>query len=108
MTCNATITYRHFTVDWKTAADVNEKGEVLYAHSSNTDMNKQNDMLEIEKEGWKFGRKLMTEEEVIAMYPNWDTMNRADQQAARKLYGLPTSHGNSNTGGALHMTAASE
>ena len=50
----------------------------------------------------------MTEEEVIAMYPNWDTMNRADQQAARKLYGLPTSHGNSNTGGALHMTAASE
>ena len=108
MTCNATMTYRYFTVEWKKVAKTEPKEEALYAHNVRTDLNIINPMTEIEKEGWKFGRKLMTEEEVIAMYPNWDTMNRADQQAARKLYGLPTSHGNSNTGGALHMTAASE
>ena len=110
MTCNATITYRHFTVEWHTVVKAEPKTEMLYAHDVRTDMNKKDMMLEIldKRENWKFGRNQLSEEEVIEMYPNWDTMNRADQQAARKLYGLPTSHGNSNIGGALHMVVEEE
>ena len=44
----------------------------------------------------------------MSMYANWDSMSRTDQQAARKLYGFDTSHGDSTTGGALHMVTASE
>ena len=60
-------------------------------------------MEEIQKEGWKYGRELMSEEEFKQTYPTWDSMSREDQQAARKLYGFPTSHGDSTTGGAGNM-----
>ena len=52
----------------------------------------------------------MTEEEFMKMYGSqtWDNMSRADQQAARKLYGFSTSHGDSMTGGAFHMVAERE
>jgi hypothetical protein len=102
MTCNATITYRHFTVKWHTVAGVTERGEVFYAENVRTDLNKISPMLEIHKEGWKFGRKIMSEEKLMDMYPGWDKMSRSDQQAARKLYGLSTMHGDSESGGALH------
>ena len=47
----------------------------------------------------------MTEEEFMKMYGSqtWYNMSRADQQAARKLYGFSTSHGDSTTGGAGNM-----
>ena len=109
MTCNATITYRHFTVEWLKALK-NDSDEILYAHDVRTDMNKIDDMMEIldKRENWKFGRTQMSEEEFMSMYSNWDSMSRTDQQAARKLYGFDTSHGDSTTGGALHMVTASE
>ena len=62
---------------------------------------------EIQKEGWKFGREIMSEETFMEMYPAWDNMNKVDQQAARKLYGLSTSHGDSESGGALHSVVPS-
>ena len=65
-------------------------------------------MTEIQKEGWKFGREQISETKFMEMYSNWDNMDRADQQAARKLYGFPISHGDSMTGGAFHMVAERE
>jgi len=109
MTCNATITYRHFTVEWHAVVKDNpETGEVLYAKSSNTDMNKQNDMMEINKEGWKFGWTQQSEAEFMEGHGNWDTYNRADQIAALRAAGFDPGHGNSNKGGALHMVTATE
>ena len=114
MTCNATITYRHFTVEWLDLVKDDLKTGALYTHNTRTDMNNNdNIMTEIldKRESWKFGRKQMTEEEFMKMYGSqtWDNMSRADQQAARKLYGLTaTSHGNSMTGGAFHMIAERE
>ena len=108
MTCNATITYRHFDVKYFDVVNVNQdSGEAQYAVSSNTDLNKIKPMLEIQKEGWKFGREIMSEETFMEMYPAWDNMNKTDQQAARKLYGLSTSHGDSESGGALHSVVPS-
>ena len=103
MTCNATITYRHFTVDWHTAVGTDLRGEKQYTHNVNSATNKIDPMIEIRKEGWKFGREQMTEEGLREMYSTWDSMSRADQQAVRELYGFPTSHGDSTTGGAGNM-----
>ena len=97
MTCNATITYRYFTVKYfDVVKKETEQTEPQYAISSNTDLNKIDPMLEIEKEGWKFGREQMSEETFIKMYPTWDNMNQTDRLAARKLYGLS---GDSKSGG---------
>jgi len=114
MTCNATITYRHFTVEWLELVKDDLKTGALYTHNTRTDINNNdNIMTEIldKRESWKFGRKQMSEEEFMNMYPAivWDNMSRVDQQAARKLYGLTaTSHGDSMTGGAFHMVAERE
>ena len=108
MTCNATITYRHFTVDWLTVADVNERKEVLYAENVKTDLNKISPMLEIYNEGWKFGREEISMIDFMAGHGNWDTYSRADQISALKAAGFNPGHGDSNSGGALHMVTASE
>jgi len=110
MTCNATITYRHFTVEWHTVADVNKDRpeEVLYAENVKTDLNKISPMLEIYNEGWKFGREQVSMEDFMAGHGNWDTYSRADQISALKAAGFNPGHGDSNSGGALHMVTASE
>ena len=100
MTCNATITYRHFTVDWKTAADVNEKGEVSYAEPNTSDMNQTNIMSTIEKQPVLLR---INQEEFDEMYPAFDRMNKADQNAVLYLYGKNNPLGDSESGGALHM-----
>ena len=109
MTCNTTITYRHFTVDWHAVVKTDQK-DPIYTHNVRTDMNKMDAMMEIldKRENWKFGKDQMTQEEFMEMYSNWDSMSRADQQTALRLYGFDTSHGDSTTGGALHMVTASE
>jgi hypothetical protein len=104
MTINATITYRHFTVKWLDL--VNEKqvkmnnAEPLYAVSSNTDLNKIDPMLELRKEGWKFGHEQISTEEFMEMYPNWEKMDAKSRSAALKLYGIGKE---SMSGGAFHM-----
>ena len=104
MTCNTTITYRHFTVEWHDVVGIDtQTKEAQYAHNVRTDLNKIDPMIEIQKDGWKFGRERMSEKEFMESYPAWDNMSRADQQAARKLYGLAISHGDSETGGARNM-----
>jgi len=105
MTCNTTITYRHFTVEWHVLVKDDPKTGALYTHNVKSDMNKNDIMLEIidKQESWKFGREQMTEEEFMQMYPAWDNMSRADQQSARKLYGFSISHGDSEIGGAGNM-----
>ena len=110
MTCNATITYRYFDVEWKKAAAVNKRKEILYAHDVRTDMNQEHVMLEVldKKENWKFGWTQQSEIEFMAGHGNWDTWNRADQIAALKAAGFDPGHGDSNTGGALHMVTATE
>ena len=108
MTCNATITYRHFTVEWHTVADVNEKGEVLSAKNVRTDLNKISPMLEIYNEGWKFGREEISMIDFMAGHGNWDTYSRTDQISALKAAGFDPGHGDSNSGGALHMVTSTE
>ena len=104
MTINATITYRHFTAAWYDLANEKEvkvnDAEPLYTESSNTDLNKINSMLEIEKEGWKFGHEQITSEDFLKAYPNWDTMDGQARTAALKLYGIERE---SVSGGAFHM-----
>ena len=105
MTINATITYRNFTVDWLDL--VNEKevevndAEPLYAVSSNTDLNKIDPMLEIQKEGWKMGHEQISTDELLKMYPNWENMTGTERAKALNLYGIYQRE--SMSGGALHM-----
>ena len=105
MTINATITYRNFTVDWLDL--VNEKevevngAEPLYAVSSNTDLNKIDPMLEIQKEGWKMGREQISTDELLKMYPNWESMTGTERAKVLNLYGIYQRE--SMSGGALHM-----
>ena len=102
MTCNATITYRHFTVKWHTVADVNkETEEILYSHNVRTDLNKINPMLEIKKESWKF----RDDEFNISDYPEWDEMSAIDRERILEWYRM---HGSSKSGGAFHMVTKKE
>ena len=104
MTCNATITYRHFTVEWHTVVNVikkedspSGKEEVLYARSSDTDLNKIHPMLEIllDKQSWKLTDGTPDE----SNYANWDTMTQQQRNIVLEYYRL---HGPSKSGGALH------
>ena len=104
MTCNATITYRHFTVEWHTVVNVikkedspSGKEEVLYARSSDTDLNKIHPMLEIllDKQSWKLQDGTPDE----SNYANWDTMTQQQRNIVLEYYRL---HGPSKSGGALH------
>jgi len=110
MTCNATITYRHFTVVWYDLVKIGD-GQLqpdTYAHSSNTELNKIDQLIEVQTQRWKYagGNEMdsgqVSEKVFRTMYPTYDDMDRAEQQAARKLYGFSTSHGDSMVGGAGH------
>ena len=109
MTCNATITYRHFTVEWHTVADVNEKGEVLSAENVRTDMQNINISKQINKRVSP-GRPFLTleQEQFKRNWPGFDNMNRSDQILKLKAEGFDPGHGDSNSGGALHMVTATE
>ena len=109
MTCNATITYRHFTVEWHTVADVNEKGEVLSAENVRTDMQNINISKQINKHVSP-GRPFLTleQEQFKRNWPGFDNMNRSDQILKLKAEGFDPGHGDSNSGGALHMVTATE
>ena len=111
MTCNATITYRHFDVKWYAVVKHETKeSPAIYAHDVRTDMNKENPMLEIidKRENWKFGWEQQTEEEFMKGHGNWDTYSRADQIAALKAAGFDPGHGDSSRGGAFHMVTTKE
>ena len=108
MTCNVTITYRYFEVDWD-PKEHNEAGQVLASHSTRTDL-KNNPMAEIldPSENWKFGREQISKKDFFGMYPDWIDMNQSDQQAAMKLYGITTKHGSSPVGGAAKTVEMKE
>ena len=105
MTINATITYRHFTVtnwDLVNKKQVEENNaEAFYAPSSNTDLNKIHPMLEIHKEGFKFGHELISTADFLKGQPNWDKMKGHERAKALHLYGIYQRE--SMSGGALHM-----
>ncbi len=109
MTCNATITYRYFDVVWHTVAKKETKeAPAIYAHNVRTDLNKTNPMIEIQKEGWKFGWTQQSEIEFMKGHGNWDTYSRADQISSLKAAGFDPGHGDSARGGAFHMVTAKE
>ena len=105
MTCNATITYRHFTVEWHTVVDVIKKEdslsgreEVLYRHSSQTDLNKIHPMLGIylEKANWK----LTDGTPNASNYSGWDVMSPHERIIVLEYY---HQHGPSKSGGTGNM-----
>jgi hypothetical protein len=102
MTCNATITYRHFTVVYKTLVKVDKDRpeEKQYTENTDSDMNQTNIMSTIEKQP---ALLRITQEEFDEMYPAFDRMNKADQNAVLYLYGANNPQGDSESGGALHM-----
>ena len=110
MTCNTTLTYRHFTSEWHDVVKDDPKEETRYTHSVQTDMNQQDIMLEVldKNENWKFGRGQISREEFMEMYPTWDIMSQDKKQAALKLYGLTIGEGGSMRGGARHMVVKKE
>jgi len=106
MTCNTTITYRHFTVVWHKPIVTKEKRkdkpeeenvreEVRYGHSVRTDLNKIHPMLEIllDRQNWKLRDGSPDE----SNYAGWDNMTSAQQHIVREYYRL---HGPSKHGGA--------
>ena len=104
MTCNATITYRHFTVKFVEVVKKENKKtneEAQYTQSVRTDMNKIDPMLEIinKKENWKF-KDNTSDEFDTSDYPEWDEMDAGDKERILEWYRL---HGSSKSGGALHM-----
>ena len=111
MTCNTTITYRHHTVKFHKVVNRIKKEdspsgqeEVLYTdtETNKTDINETNIMTGLEKRPTLLR---ITQEEFDEMYPAFDRMSKADQNAVLYLYGKdnPLAHGDSESGGALHM-----
>jgi len=111
MTCNATITYRHFTVEWLHVVDVIKKEdspsgreEIQYGRRSvQTDLNKIHPMLGtyLEKTSWK----LTDGTPDASNYSGWDTMTQHERNIVFAYYEL---HGPSKSGGAFHMPAKKE
>ena len=102
MTCNATITYRHFTVEWfDVVKKETEQTEAQYAVSSNTDLNKINPMLEIllDKQNWK----LRDGSPDKSNFAGWDNMTQQQQHIVNEYYRL---HGPSKSGGMMHSLPA--
>jgi hypothetical protein len=104
MTCNTTITYRHFTVEWHTVVDRikaedSPSGieEVTYSHGVQTDLDKISPMLGayLEKTNWKLRDGSPDE----SNYAGWDIMTQQQQHIMREYYRL---HGPSKQGGALN------
>ena len=109
MTCNVTLTYRHFThnkllIANQKAVEVND-AQPLYAHDVRTDLNKINPMIELRKEGWKFDRKTISQATLLEMYPDWERRSAVERADVLKLYNI---EGLSKTGGALHMITTEE
>ena len=101
MTCNATITYRHFDVVWfDVVKKETEQTEAQYAVSSNTEMNKINPMLEIllDKQSWN----LRDGSPDKSNFAGWDNMTQQQQHIVNEYYRL---HGPSKSGGALHSVS---
>ena len=101
MTCNTTITYRHFTSKFYETikvADEKQEGVPQYAPSVRTDMNKIDPMIEIRKDAWKFRDDIPGFNQTD--WPEWDEMDAGDRERILEWYRL---HGSSKSGGALHM-----
>ena len=111
MTCNATITYRHFTVKWHTVVKeenkkTNEEAQYM-SHDTRSSMNRAGvPLVKVLKQTTEYNR--ISEEEFMKGHGNWDEWNRADQIAALRAKGFDPGHGDSNTGGALHMVTGKE
>ena len=101
MTCNTTITYRHFTSKFyetiRVADDEKQEGVPLSAPSVRNDMNKINPMIEIRKDAWKFRDDIPGFNQTD--WPTWDSMSFAQQAKILDEYRL---HGGSKSGGAFH------
>ena len=100
MTCNTTITYRHFTSKfYETIRSTDEKqeGVPLSAPSVRNDMNTTNPMTEIRKDAWKFRDDIPGFNQ--KNFPTWDEMSFAQQAKILDEYRL---HGGSKSGGAFH------
>ena len=100
MTCNATITYRHFTVKFVEVVKKENKKtneEAQYTQSVRTDMNKIDPMIEIRKDAWKFRDDIPGFNQTD--WPTWDSMSFAQQAKILDEYRL---HGGSKSGGAFH------
>ena len=100
MTCNATITYRHFTVKFVEVVKKENKKtneEAQYAQSVRTDMNKINPMLEIllSRQKWKFQDGTPDE----SNFTGWDSMTQVQKNMVNEWYRL---QGPSKSGGAFH------
>ena len=100
MTCNATITYRYYTVVFKKVVKIDERGEKQYVEDNKTDLVETNIMTVLEKRPTLLR---ITQEEFDEMYPAFDRMSKADQNAVLYLYGKNNPLGDSESGGALHM-----
>ena len=100
MTCNATITYRHFTVKWYALTKIDERGEKTYAETKETDVAPTIPSLSNQKTQTLLR---ITQQEFNKMYPEFDRMSPADQKAVLYLYGKDYQHAESSSGGALHM-----
>ena len=100
MTCNATITYRYHTVVFKKVVKIDERGEKQYVEDNKTDLVETNIMTVLEKRPTLLR---ITQEEFDEMYPAFDRMSKADQNAVLYLYGKNNPLGDSESGGALHM-----
>ena len=100
MTCNATITYRYYTVEFKKVVKIDERGEKQYTKTTKTDITETNLMTVLDKRPVLLR---ITQEEFDEMYPAFDRMSKADQNAVLYLYGKDNPLGDSESGGALHM-----
>ena len=101
MTCNATITYRHFDVVWfDVVKKETEQTEAQYAVSSNTEMNKINPMLEIllDKQSWN----LQDGSPNTSNFAGWDNMSPQQRNMVNEYYRI---YGQSKSGGALHSVS---
>jgi hypothetical protein len=100
MTCNATMTYRHFTVVYGNSITVDkDREEKIFVENSETDMNQADIMKPIEK---RPALLRITQAEFDEMYPAFDNMDIKEQQAILYLYGKDYKHAESSSGGALH------
>ena len=102
MTCNATITYRHFTVCWHDIVKIDERGEKTYAEVEDSDMAPEKKLM-LDTIAKQPALMRITQQEFDEMYPAFDNMDKAEQQAILFLYGKDNPHGSSESGGALHM-----
>ena len=101
MTCNATMTYRNFTVVYgNTIIDDKDRPEETkrVVPNNESDVNENNLMPLIKKPVLL----RITQEEFDKMYPAFDKMDRAEQQAILYLYGKDYIYKESSSGGALH------